>query len=54
MNIIVSIKCNDVGKILHSGVHGSNVDGGFNTPWKVECHFYRDVQSKKEAGLEAE
>lgn len=33
MNTIVNIKCNDISKMLHSGgVHGSNVDGGFNTP----------------------
>lgn len=26
---------------------GSIVDGGFNTPWRAEYHFYMEVQIKE-------
>lgn len=47
MNIIVSVKCNDVGKMLCLGVHGCFGDDGFTTPWRVEYHFYREVQTER-------
>lgn len=47
MNTIVNIKCNDVGKMLHSGIRGSNVGGGFNTPWGVEYYFCSEVQTRR-------